>query len=147
MSVLAAALLVACSTDSKPATQQSSGPTSAVSAPATTAVAAPPPPPPSDEDQVKETILAYQDAYNTQNWDAYTELMCTPMRAKFVGIVMDMVKKGRHDTGLTQVKVIRPTVTGDTAVADMDVQNETTGTSTVQLPLKEEDGWKICVTR
>jgi hypothetical protein len=146
-SLLAAALLVACSTDGKPAAQQTSAPTSAASAPATTAAALPPPPPPSDEDQVKETILAYQDAYNTQNWDAYTELLCTAMRTKFVGSVMDALKKGRHDTGLTQVKAVRPTVTGDTAVAEMDVENETTGTSTVQLPLKREDGWKICVTR
>jgi hypothetical protein len=144
--LLAAALLMGCSTGGKQAAPQSSGPSNATSAAVTTAAAAPPPPP-SDEDQVKETILAYQDAYNTQNWDAYTELLCTPMRAKFVGTVMDMVKKGRHDTGLTQVKAVRPTITGDTADAEMDVENETTGTSTVHLPLKREDGWKICVTR
>ncbi|WP_108055409.1 nuclear transport factor 2 family protein [Mycolicibacterium sp. BK634] len=146
MSLLAAAALVACSSGGQPVSQQTGAPTSATAAPATT-VAAPPPPPPSDEDQIKETVLAYQDAYNTQNWDAYADLLCTAMRQKFTGVVMEMLKKTRHDNGLTQVKSITPQVTGDTAVVTMDAENETMGTSTVQLPLKREDGWKICVTR
>ncbi|MBB3606662.1 hypothetical protein FHT40_006353 [Mycolicibacterium sp. BK556] len=146
MSLLAAAALVACSSGGQPVSQQTGAPTSATAAPATT-VAAPPPPPPSDEDQIKETVLAYQDAYNTQNWDAYADLLCTAMRQKFTGVVMEMLKKTRHDNGLTQVKSITPKVTGDTAVVTMDAENETMGTSTVQLPLKREDGWKICVTR
>jgi len=145
--LLAAVALVGCSSGGQPVTQQTNAPTSAAAAPATPVAAPPPPPPASDEDQIKETIQAYQDAYNTQNWDAYADLLCTAMRAKFTGVVMDMLKKTRHDSGLTQIKSITPTVTGDTAMVTIDAQNETMGTQTVQLPLKREDGWKICVTR
>src|SRR6202048_69907 len=41
---------------------------SAASAPATASAA---PTPKSDEDQVRDTVYAFLDAYNTQNWDAY----------------------------------------------------------------------------
>lgn len=144
--LVVAAVLVACSSGTAPTGQQTSAPVTAASPPPTTAAAPPPPPPPAtDEDQIKETVLAFQDAYNTENWAAYTELMCTAMRVKFTGTVMDMVRKGRHDTGLTQVKTVTPTVTGDTATVTMVTQNETMGTKTVPLPLKKEDGWKICV--
>lgn len=116
-------------------------------------VAAPAPAPstslaasPSAEDQIRQTVMAFQDAYNTQNWDAYTELMCSAMRAQFVGPVMGYVKKGRAETGLTSVKNISVAITGDTATATMDAQNEALGSRTVSLPLKLEDGWKICQT-
>jgi hypothetical protein len=137
--VLGTALMVACSSGGTPVTQQSN--TTSAAAAAVPSAAPTPPPPPSDEDQVKETVMAFQDAYNTKNWDAYAELMCTSMRAKFTGVVMDYLKKGRQDTGLTQIKTITPVITGDTAVVTMDAQNETMGTQTVKLPLKREDGW------
>jgi len=110
---------------------------------------APPAPPAtsSAEDQIRETLMAFQDAYNTQNWDAYLELMCTAMRTQFSGTAMNYVKKGRAQNGVTTIKSItKIAVTGDTADATFDSQSETLGTHTVSLPLKLEDGWKICKT-
>lgn len=110
---------------------------------------APTPPTPttaSDEDQIRQTVTAFQDAYNTQNWPAYTELMCTAMRTQFTGPVMDAVKKGRTQAGLTQVTITSVTIIGDTAIAAMNATNEALGTRAVTLPLKLEDGWKICKT-
>lgn len=101
---------------------------------------------PSAEDQIRQTVTAYQDAYNTQNWTAYTELMCAAMRTKFTGPVMDYVKKGRAESGLTHVTITAVTITGDTATAAMNSSNEALGTRSVSLPLKLEDGWKICQT-
>jgi hypothetical protein len=118
--------------------------TAASGAPPTTARAPAPSPPASDEDQIRQTLLAFQDSYNTQNWDAYLELMCTAMRAKFTGTVMDYVKKGRAQNGVTIVKIISIAITGDTATASMEGHNEALGTRTAAMPLKLEDGWKIC---
>lgn len=100
---------------------------------------------PSAEDQIRETLMAFQDSFNTQNWDAYLELMCTAMRNKFSGTVMNYVKKGRAQNGITTIKDIKSiVVTGDTADATFVGQSEMLGTQTVSLPLKLEDGWKIC---
>ncbi|ORW20541.1 hypothetical protein AWC19_14965 [Mycobacterium palustre] len=114
--------------------------------PAAATAAAPSNAPPtvSAEDQVRQTVMAFQDAYNTQNWDAYTELMCSAMRAQFTGPTMGYVKKGRAQNGLTTIKITSVTVTGDDATATMDVQNEVLGSGTLSLPLKHEDGWKVC---
>lgn len=120
---------------------------SSATAAAPTASSAPvPQATPSAEDQVRETVTAFQDAYNTQNWTAYTELMCVAMRAKFTGPVLDYVKKGRSESGLTHVSITSVTVNGDTATASMISSNEALGTRSVSLPLKLEDGWKICQT-
>jgi hypothetical protein len=105
-----------------------------------------PPPTVSAEDQVRQTVTAFQDAYNTQNWEAYTDLMCSAMRSQFTGPTMDSVKKGRAQNGLTTVKITSVSVTGDSADATMDVQNEALGSGTLTLPLKREDGWKVCKT-
>jgi hypothetical protein len=100
---------------------------------------------PSDQDEIRDTLMAFQDAYNTQNWDAYLELMCTAMRTQFSGTVLNYVKKTRAQNGVTTIKnIIRIAVTGDTADATFQAQNESMGTQTVSLPLKLEDGWKIC---
>jgi hypothetical protein len=102
---------------------------------------------PSAEDQIRETLMAFQDAYNTQNWDAYLELMCTAMRSQFSGTAMNYVKKARAQNGVTTIKNISNiAITGDTADVTFDGQNEAMGTHTVSLPLKLEDGWKICKT-
>ncbi|MGE2814458.1 nuclear transport factor 2 family protein [Mycobacterium heidelbergense] len=139
-----AAITASCSnlTAGTPVAQHASAPAPAPAPAPTTSLAASP----SAEDQIRQTVMAFQDAYNTQNWDAYTELMCSAMRAQFVGPVMGYVKKGRAETGLTSVKNISVAITGDTATATMDAQNEALGSRTVSLPLKLEDGWKICKT-
>jgi hypothetical protein len=100
--------------------------------------------PATDEDQIRQTLMAFQDSYNTQNWDAYLELMCTAMRAKFTGTVMNYVKKGRAQNGVSTVKILSIAISGDTATANLEGHNEALGTSTATLPLKLEDGWKIC---
>ncbi len=116
--------------------------------PSATALAPTNPPapstPPSDEDQIRQTVMAFQDAYNTQNWGAYTELMCSAMRVEFTGPTMDYLKKSRTQNGLTTVKITSVAISGDTATVAMDAQNETLGSRSVSLPLKLEDGWKIC---
>ncbi|MDI3313199.1 MAG: hypothetical protein QJR12_02595 [Mycobacterium sp.] len=94
---------------------------------------------------MRETVVAFQDAYNTRNWDAYLQLMCPSMREKFAGPVLDMVKKTRADQGLSRANVTAVTIQGDTATATIDGQNEVLGSRTVHLPLVRADGWKICV--
>ena len=98
----------------------------------------------SDEDEARQTVNAFNDAYNTQNWAAYTELMCAPMRAQFTGVVMDYVKRNRATGGPNTIKSMTVTITGDTATATITGANEALGPGTIKLPLKREDGWKVC---
>ncbi len=91
-------------------------------------------------------MAAFQDAYNTQNWDAYLQLLCPPMREKFTGPVLDALKKTRIDSGLSRATVTEVKVEGDTATATIEGQNELLGTRTLHLPLVRADGWKVCVT-
>lgn len=143
------AITASCSivTGGTPVSSHTSSPGSTVGAAPSNSPATPAPAPTvSAEDQVRQTVLAFQDAYNTQNWDAYTGLMCTAMRVQFTGPVMDYVKKGRAETGLTRTTIVSVAITGDTAVAVMNSENEAVGSRTVTMPLKLEHGWKICRT-
>jgi hypothetical protein len=100
-----------------------------------------------DEDQIRQTVIAFQDAANTQNWDAYLDLMCAPMRARFTGTVLDYLKKMRTQAGVTTVTITSVSIDGDNAKANFDSHNEAIGSASVSLPLKHEgDGWKICQT-
>ncbi|MGH3524254.1 MAG: nuclear transport factor 2 family protein [Mycobacterium sp.] len=139
-----AASVAGCTTAGTPVAQRttSSAVSQVESAPAN---AAPSPPPVSDEDQVRETVAAFQDAYNTQNWDAYLELMCPSMREKFTGPVLDSVKQTRASQGLSRATVTEVKVEGDTATATIEGQNEVLSSKTLHLPLVRADGWKICV--
>lgn len=141
-----AAIVASCSvvTGGTAVSPRSSAPTSVVGAAPVNPSVAPPPTTESAEDQIRQTVMAFQDAYNTQNWDAYTELMCSAMRVEFTGPTMDYLKKTRVQNGLTTVKVTSVAITGDTATVTMDAQNEALGFRSVSLPLKLEDGWKIC---
>lgn len=100
---------------------------------------------PSDEDQVRAAVMAFQDAYNTQNWDAYLDAMCPSWAAQYTGSVMDLTKKTRVDQGLTTVKVMTVRIVGDEATATVDAQNEMLGRKTVELQLVREDGWRVCM--
>jgi predicted lipid-binding transport protein (Tim44 family) len=140
----AAALVASCTTAGTPVAQRGPAPAPPAAAPAPT-TAAPSAAPDSDEDQVRDALLAFMEAYNTQNWDAYKELMCAAMRQQFTGPVMDMLKKTRADQGLTTGTLKSVTVDGDKATATVDAQNELLGSKTLTLPLIREDGWKICV--
>jgi hypothetical protein len=100
-----------------------------------------------DEDQIRQTVIAFQDAVNTQNWDAYLDLMCAPMRDRFTGTVLDYLKKMRTQAGVTTVTITSVSIDGDNATANFDSHNEAIGSASVSLPLKHEgDGWKICQT-
>ena len=99
----------------------------------------------SDEDQARQTVYDVQNAYNTRNWDAYTELMCTAMRAKFTGVIMDAVKRDRERNGTVVIKSITVTINGDDATAVLDGVSEGLGPNRIPMTLKREDGWKICV--
>ncbi|WP_372507341.1 nuclear transport factor 2 family protein [Mycobacterium heckeshornense] len=146
----ASAIAASCSstTSGAPVPQRStslsstspSNPSKSLAAPPQTAAV-------SDENQIRETVMAFQDALNTQNWQAYLDLMCAPMRAKFTGIVMDYLKKDRARTGVTTATITSVSIAGDTATVTMDSNNEAMGSASVSLPLKrEDDGWKICQT-
>ncbi|MEZ0350587.1 hypothetical protein [Mycobacterium sp. pR1184] len=147
---VAAALATSCTTvTGGSALPQKTGTAASPTVAAPSGRPAPPAPSssPSAEDQIRETLMAFQDAYNTQNWDAYLQLMCTAMRNQFSGTAMNYVKKGRAQNGVTTIKNISNiAITGNTADATFEGQNETLGTRTVSLPLKLEDGWKICKT-
>jgi hypothetical protein len=122
-----------------------SAPTTAAAAPRTSATATPTSSAPvSDEDQAKDTVKAFGDAYNSQNWEAYSELMCAAMRNQFTGVVMDYVKKGRVNNGPNTIKSVTVAIDGDTATATINGANEALGPGTIKLPLKREDGWKVC---
>ena len=136
-------LSAACSRGGPPAAEQTaaeSAQTSVAAATTTTTTAAP-----SDDDQVRAAVLAFQDAYNTQNWDAYLDAMCPSWAAQYTGPVMDMTKKTRVDQGLTTVKVMSVRVVGDEATATVDAQNEMLGRRTVELNLVRDDGWRVCM--
>jgi hypothetical protein len=139
--LVAAAALAGCSaTTSGTATPVHTATPSpgAAAAPSTTAA-------PSDADAAAQTVKAFGDAYNSQNWEAYVEVMCVPMRAKFTGVVMDYLKKDRVRAGPTTVSGITVKIDGDAATASFDAHNEALGSKRASMPLKrEEDGWKIC---
>jgi hypothetical protein len=147
---LAAATITSCSTvtGGTPAPPHIGTSASATAAAPSNSPAGPPSPTTvSPQDQIRQTLMAFADAVNSQNWDAYTELMCSAMRAQFTGPVMDYLKKSRAESGMTAVTAITSIViTGDRATATLTTQNEAMGTRSVTLPLKLEDGWKICQT-
>ncbi|MFZ0833418.1 MAG: hypothetical protein WAM92_10080 [Mycobacterium sp.] len=87
-------MAASCATEGTPVAETtSSSATSNASAP--DATNAPSPTPKSDEDQMRDTVMAFQDAFNTQNWDAYLNLMCRAMREQFTAPVMERLKKTR----------------------------------------------------
>jgi hypothetical protein len=135
------ALSAGCSRGQVPAAGETSAesPSRAASATTTTTAA------PSDEDQVRAAVLAFQDAYNTQNWDAYLESMCPSWAAQYTGPVMDTLKKTRVDQGLTTVKVMTVRIDGNDATATVDAQNEMLGRKTLDFQLVREDGWRVCM--
>jgi len=142
-----ASLVTSCSKDEAPAVQATQA-SSASASTTTSALPAPPPPPAplSDEDQVKQAVRAFQDAHNTQNWDAYLAAMCPAMRAGFTGPIMDAVKKNRASTGITTAEVIKVVFNGDKATATLDATNELMGNQKVPLALaRGDDGWAVCV--
>src|SRR5690242_15030664 len=128
-----AAVTVSCSnvTGGTPVAQHGGATVSATAPAPTTSLAASP----SAEDQIRQTVMAVLDAYDTRNWDAYSGLMCSALRAQFTGPVMGYVKEGRAETGLTSVQNISVTITGDTATATMDAQNEALGSRSISMPL------------
>jgi hypothetical protein len=143
--VVATILLAACSHSEQPAPSSSSSSTVSA-APSTSAAPAPPPapPPPSDKDQVVAALQAIADAYNTKNWDAYLDLQCPQMRAKFVGPVLEALKSTRDKQGLSSFKVIDVTINGDSAKVKVQASNETLGTQELTMPMERSDGWKLC---
>jgi hypothetical protein len=141
-------MATSCSHDTSGTATTAHPTVSPTTSPASTAVpppaAAQPEPALSDQDQAQQAVRDFQDAYNTQNWQAYTELMCGAMRAQFTGVVMDYVKKGRATNGPVTIKSVTVAIDGDNATATINGASESLGPGTVTLPLKREDGWKVC---
>ena len=138
------ALGAACSRGGTPVAEQTSAESSRTAVTDTTTDTTTPAPP-SDEDQVRETVMAFQDAYNTQNWDAYLELMCPSWRAQYTGPIMDATKRTRADQGLTTIAITGVRIVGDEATATVDAQNELLGRKTLDFKLVREDGWRMCM--
>jgi hypothetical protein len=140
-----AGLVTSCGKDVAPAAQSQNSSASASST-ATTPAPPPPPAPLSDEDQVRQAVRAFQDASNTQNWEAYLDAMCPAMRAQFTGPIMDSVKKNRASVGITTANVDSVTFKGDKATAILDATNELAGNMKVPIQLaRGDDGWAVCV--
>jgi len=139
------ALGTGCSRGKVPAAGETSAQSSRTAAAATTTTPTTTTPAPSDEDEVRAAVMAFQDAYNTQNWDAYLALMCPSWAAQYTGPVMDSLKKTRVDQGLTTVTVNSVQIVGDDATATVDAQNEMLGRKTLDFKLVREDGWRMCM--
>jgi hypothetical protein len=145
--VAAAALVAACGhSEQQAAPSASSSASSAIAAPSSASSPTPPPAPPpmSDKDQAVAALQAVADAYNTKNWDAYLEMQCPAMRAKFVGPVLEMLKQTRDKQGLSTFKVIDVTINGDSAKLKVQASNESLGTQEITMPMERSDGWKLC---
>ena len=145
IAVVMTVVTTSCGKDEAPAPQSTQASATSVSS---KAVPAPPPPPAplSDEDQVRQAVRAFQDASNTQNWDAYLDAMCPAMRAQFTGPIMDSVKKNRASVGITTANVETVTFKGDKATAILDATNELAGNMKVPIALaRGDDGWAVCV--
>jgi len=144
--VMLTGLVTSCSTTTtgRPVAAESGAVSTAEAAPPSAPELPPPPPPMSDEDQIREAVKTFQDAYNVENWDAYRQMMCPAMRDQFNGPVMEMVKKTRTDNGLTSATVSGVEIDGDTATAIIESHSEAVGQRSVTLPLERSDGWKIC---
>ncbi len=142
--VVMTVLTTSCGKDEAPVAQSAQSSSTSTT---TTAPAPPPPPAPlSDEDQVRQAIRAFQDASNTQNWEAYLDAMCPAMRAQFTGPIMDSVKKNRASVGITTANVDSVTFKGDKATAILDATNELAGNMKVPIELaRGDDGWAVCV--
>jgi hypothetical protein len=143
-----AATITACGSDATPAATKSPSSSASSSVSSTVAAAPSPPPPPlSDADQIRQTLTAFQDAFNTQNWTAYLELTCQPMREQFNGPAMDLLKKTRADNGIAQIVGVSDVVVdGVKATAKMDAQNAVLGRLTIDMKLaQDQDGWKVCM--
>jgi hypothetical protein len=76
-------------------------------------------------------VLALQDVANSQNWDAYLDLMCAPMRARFTGSVIDYLGKQRTEAGVTTVTITSVSIGGDNAKATLESHNESVGSASV----------------
>ena len=135
------ALSAACSRGGTPVAEETTAKSTQTSAAETITTTTAP----SDDDQVRETVMAFQQAYNTQNWDTYLELMCPSWRAQYTGPIMDMTKKTRIDQGLTTMTVNSVQIVGDEATATVDAQNEMLGRKTIELKLVRDDGWRVCM--
>lgn len=145
--VIAAVLVAvapACSRDeATPAAEHTSAAPAASATDIASATASPTPI--SDEDLVRETVLTFQNSYNTQNWDAYFDSMCRAWRAQYTEPMIEAMKKTRADQGLTTATVTGVQINGDNATATLDARNELLGQKTIELKLVREDGWKVCM--
>lgn len=139
----AAAALVAvpaAACASKTAAPPDPAPATAAPSPATSSSAAPA----SEDDLVRQTLTAYQNAYNTEDWDRYLDLTCAAARELLTGAAMERLKETRAAQGLTNTTVTAVDVRGDAATATLDARNELLGRRTIELDLVREDGWKVC---
>lgn len=119
-------------------------PTLLRTAAATLAAAAPRSAAPSQDHQGRATVTAVNGGYNGHNGQARTELMCAAMRAQLTGVVIEALKPNRADTGVNTIGSMAVAIAGDTATASITGTDEASGTGTITLPLKRDDGRKVC---
>ena len=89
-------------------------------------------------------MLAFQDAYNTQKWDDYLNGMCTECGQQMAADRQR--EETRTEQGLTAITVTGVNITGGSATAALNAQNELLVRSTIETKLTREDGWKVCMT-
>ena len=113
---------------------------------------APPPPPrpapapapvaapvSGDEAAVRQSLATSTEAYNSENWDVFINLICNASRPAFP---LEMIKRQRTDRGPMQVTVNSVSVNGDHATAQTTMSDRTT----VNAPyhMVREGAWKVC---
>jgi ketosteroid isomerase-like protein len=96
--------------------------------------------PKSDEDQIRATLSAIQNAWNSDDFDALNSHSCDPSSDTEADF-----KKQRQTIGDITIEVSKVTVTGDTAKVDASVTSTKKKSSSPTIELKRKDGdWKMC---
>lgn len=103
----------------------------------------------SDQEQAREVVQAYVDAQNDEDFGAVCDLYSDPLKAQ-LGVTEEACPAfvEEQSTGADvrlQLELVKVTVNGDTAIADIDaVREDGEGPSRLPLTLERRDGeWRI----
>jgi ketosteroid isomerase-like protein len=96
--------------------------------------------PKSDEDQIRATLSAVQNAWNSDDFDTVVSHGCdstSDSEADF--------RRQRQQIGDITIQIKQIHVTGDTAKVDASVKSTKKGSKSSTFDLKKKDGdWKVC---
>jgi hypothetical protein len=97
-------------------------------------------PPKSDQEQVKDVVKTYQDAWNDSNFDGFKPIACKDWKADSTFNETDFLdaREGADKLDLTVTSV---EIDGDNATAT--AEDESRGTNDIKL-VREDGEWKWC---